>query len=142
MIIFASGLFLLLDQFLKWQATHNHPQPRLINAYLGWEPFINQGIAFGLPLSNWLIILLTIPMIILVGYLLLKSCREQKLFLLLGWSLILMGAISNLIDRLIYGYVVDYLAVLTGVINIGDVMIVAGLAIYLLALKTKKQYVP
>ena len=44
--------------------------------------------------------------------------------------LVFTGALSNLIDRMVYGYTVDYFLILTGVINLADVMIVAGFVIY------------
>ena len=43
---------------------------------------------------------------------------------------ILLGAISNFLDRIIYGRTVDYLLIFTGVINIADVMIALGFVVY------------
>lgn len=140
-IIIANGLFLLADQFLKWQAAHGWTQPHLFSPYFGWQLFLNRGAAFGLPLSNNLIILLTLPMIGLIGYLLFKELKKEPLSpsLLLAWSMIFAGAISNLLDRVIYSQVVDYFVVGTAIINIGDIMIVVGLGIYIINVKFKNQ---
>jgi len=74
----------------------------------------------------------------LVIFLLIKENKNK--FLFLSWCLILNGAVSNLIDRIAYGYVVDYFDFVTGIINIADVMIVVGLGIYLFtSLKPKVQ---
>ena len=135
-IIISSGLFLLIDQILKYQALYNWTTPNLISPYFGWQLFLNKGVAFGLPLSNTLTILITLPMIGLIGYLLYKHLNTPKL--LLAWSMLLTGSLSNLLDRVIYHQVIDYLLIGTAIINLGDILILAGLLIYLLSLKTKK----
>lgn len=138
LIVLTSGLFLLTDQILKWQAFYHWTEPRLISPYWGWQLFLNRGVAFGLPLSNSLTLLLTLPIIFLVVYLFLTELRKKELLspnLLLAWSLILAGAISNLLDRIIYHQVIDYFLIGTALINISDMLIVGGLGIYLLNIK-------
>jgi signal peptidase II len=135
-IIIFSGLFLLLDQILKFQAFYNWTTPHLIFPYFGWQLFLNKGVAFGLPLSNTLTVLITLPMIILIGYLFFKNLNTPKFFL--AWSMLLAGAISNLLDRIIYKQVVDYFQIATAVINLGDILILGGLLVYLFSLKIKK----
>ncbi|KKP59502.1 MAG: Lipoprotein signal peptidase [Candidatus Magasanikbacteria bacterium GW2011_GWC2_34_16] len=129
---FIAPILFLLDQSLKWQALHNWNTSHLINKYFGWQPFLNSGIAFGIPLPSWLIILITIPIIFLLIYLLIKN---KNIFYTVAYLLIILGAISNLADRLLYNNTVDYLQILTGVINLGDVMIVFGFVIYICNLK-------
>ena len=134
-ILITNGLFLLTDQILKWQAIHNWTQPNLISPYLGWQLFLNRGIAFGLPLSNNFTIIITLTIIGLIGYLSYKELTKKEPSspkLLLAWSMVLTGAASNLLDRIAYSQVVDYFLIGTALVNIGDLMIVAGLGIYLL----------
>lgn len=138
-ILITNGLFLLTDQILKWQAVHHWTQPNLIFPYFGWQLFLNRGVAFGLPLSNNLTIIITLPMVGLIGYLFYKNLNTPKL--LLAWSMLLAGAISNLLDRIIYSQVVDYFIIGTAIINISDMLIVGGLVIYLWNIK-KQNYVP
>lgn len=140
-IILISGLFLLTDQILKWQAYHTWTQTNLIFPRFGWQLFLNKGVAFGLPLANFPTILITLPMVGLIGYLVYLEWRKKELFkpnLFLAWSLVFAGAISNLFDRIIYSQVIDYFLIGTAVINIGDMLIVAGLVIYLLSIKNYK----
>lgn len=141
--IFAiSGLFLLLDQFLKWQATHAWQNSHLISQYFGWELFLNTGAAFSLPVGNRLIIFFTAIIMALVGYLLIKELKKlvPDSVLLFAWSLILGGAISNLADRILHAYVIDYFVLGTAIINVADIMIVTGLGIYMIKLyQTKKE---
>lgn len=136
LIIITSGLFLFIDQLLKWQAAHSWHKAKKLLPYFGWEPYLNYGAAFGLPLSNRLIIVLTLPIIGLVIFLLIKGGQRPRVFLC--WSLILAGAVSNLFDRFYRHCVIDYFALATGIINIGDIMIAAGLGLYLLTSKTKR----
>lgn len=56
---------------------------------------------------------------------------------MLGWSLILAGALSNLLDRIFYHSVVDYILIWTGIINISDLLIIIGLIIFLINLRNK-----
>lgn len=135
-----SGLFLLLDQWLKWQATHAWNNSYLLFPHFGWELFRNTGAAFGLPLGNKPIIFFTVIIMGLVLHLLLKEVKKESAdsVLLLAWSLILGGAISNLADRLLYSFVIDYFVLGTAIINVADIMIVTGLGIYMIKLfKTK-----
>lgn len=138
LIIFVSGLFLLADQILKWQAFHNWTAAKLIFPYFGWQLFLNNGVAFGLPLSNTLTIIITLPMVGLIAYLFYKELSKDILSpkLLLAWSALLAGAISNLLDRIIYSQVVDYFLIGTAIINISDMLIVGGLVIYLMKVRT------
>ncbi len=135
-----SGFFLLLDQILKYIARGNTEFSFYVwKKYLGWEYFENSGIAFSLPFPNWLIIILT-PIILLgLFYFVTKkkrpfgtsSGRVQPIFYF-GIFLIFAGAISNFIDRVLFGITIDYLRILTSVINLADVMIVVGAGIVLL----------
>jgi signal peptidase II len=141
LIFITSGLFLLVDQFLKWQVTHAWRMSRLVLPRVGWELFFNTGAAFGLPLGNKPIIFFTLIIIGLVVYLLIKELKKEASdsILLLAWSLILCGAISNLLDRTLHAYVIDYFLLGTAIINVADAMIVCGLSIYMIKLfKTKK----
>lgn len=126
-----SGLFLLLDQVLKYLARTNSDFTfYLWKPILGWEYFANPGIAFSIPIPNWLIILITPIILILFIGLILKSKKKTKIFYF-SLFLIIAGAISNFIDRILFSATIDYLRILTGIINLADVMIVVGTGIIL-----------
>ena len=134
-IILAGGFFLFIDRFLKWMVMNSWSQPKLLNKFLGWKLYLNPGIAFSLRLSNIVIILLTLPMIAAIIALLIKKSKNNDVTTLFAWTFVFAGAISNLIDRILYKHVVDYFLILTSVINLADVMIVVGLIMYLINLK-------
>ncbi|MDD4477082.1 MAG: signal peptidase II [Patescibacteria group bacterium] len=128
-----SGLFLFLDRFLKWQAANGWTEKKLINEYLGWQPYFNSGIAFGLPMTAWLILVLSaiiISLIIYFIYLNLKTANTSSRLVSFSLSLALAGALSNFFDRLVYGHTVDYLSVFTSIFNLADILIVMGFLIY------------
>ncbi|KKQ27524.1 MAG: hypothetical protein US42_C0008G0035 [Candidatus Magasanikbacteria bacterium GW2011_GWC2_37_14] len=154
MYILTSGLFLLLDQLLKYLARTNPDYTYYLwRPWLGWEYFGNTGIAFSLPIPNWLIIIIT-PLIFLglflwfvslrgsahwrsrsnpkeVGdcFATLRSARNDRLTLAI--CLITAGALSNYLDRILFGVTIDYLRFFTGIINLADVMIVGGVTLLL-----------
>lgn len=125
-ISITSGFFLFfLDQTLKVFA-RAHPTFAwyLWQPWLGWEYFANPGVAFGLPIPNALLIIIT-PLILL--YLLhLLFTKPQSWSMKWGITLIVTGALSNFIDRVVFGVTIDYIRILTSVLNLGDLMIVVG----------------
>lgn len=129
-MIIAGGVFLILDQLLKFLARSNPDfQHYIFGKWLGWEYMANSGIAFSLPFPNWLLVLAT-PIIILG--LILWSIKVWSKYHVshityqISLILIIFGAISNFIDRILFSATIDYLRIFTGVINLADVMIVVG----------------
>lgn len=143
MIFLLGGLFLLADQFLKWMSLHRWVDVRVWGNLIGWAPFLNPGIAFGIPVPNVLVLILTIPVIVLILYAIYRETLESQgggrsLVALAALVSIFVGATSNLIDRLAVRHTIDYIQIFTAVINVADVMIVGGFVTYLLILKSKK----
>ncbi len=147
LVIVIGGLFFIFDRWLKWQALHEWGNDYLLNRFFGWHPFLNPGAAFGIPVPNRIIILFTLPIIIIFLFSIRRSLgvrrkeqgesESQTIFRAsafhlspLTLSLVFVGALSNLIDRLLYGHTVDYVLIFTGVINFADAMIVAGFVVY------------
>ncbi len=93
----------------------------------------NPNIAFSLPVPQVLIIIFTLVILIFLGFIWWKSLIKNQKFQLLALSLIIVGALSNLFDRLIFGYVIDYINVFFWpIFNLADVMIVSGVFIYII----------
>lgn len=128
LIIFNGGFFLFcLDQIIKYLSLHIFTSNRLAFNLLGWSPFINHGIAFSLPLPNTITLIFTIPVVLVVFWLLIKSFfNSTRTNIFIGLTLIFWGSISNLLDRIIYQATIDYFLIGTGIINIADILIVTG----------------
>ncbi len=105
----------------------------------------NKGAAFGmLANARWVFIVFTIAVIILLIIFLFWKKPTSKL-LNTAFILIIGGGFGNLIDRIFYGYVVDYLSIsfFPPVCNFADYCVTVGallLVIYLIFISdnTKK----
>jgi len=117
---------ILLDQttkFLALRFLQLHTPVPLIKNFLNLTLVHNRGAAFGL-LQNQLLLFVLISLFA-VGLIIysLKS-KANSIILKLSLSLILGGAIGNLIDRLRFGFVVDFLDLrVWPVFNIADSVI-------------------
>lgn len=121
------GVFLLLDQYAKhWALANQDISLYLIKPWLGWEFFANPGITFGIPVPNALLILITPLILLFLAKLLVKEYKKRPALFSFALILIINGAISNYIDRVLYSITIDYIRIITSVINIADVMIIAG----------------
>ena len=106
--------------------------------FLDLTLIFNSGIAFGLldnlgNLGSWLLYLLVSGIIIYFTYLTLKAESKTESFIML---LILSGGLGNVIDRTIYGYVVDFIHFnFNGysfyVFNFADSLITIGAILYI-----------
>lgn len=122
-LIFAGGFFLLADRIFKYLSQTFFSAPALLNKYAGWFPSSNGGIAFGLLLPRFLIILLSIIFIIILARIFKKNSDPLTRA---GIFLMIIGAFSNLIDRVFFGHTLDYLLLYMSIFNLADVMIVTG----------------
>ena len=96
----------------------------------------NTGIAFGL-FKNQGFIFIVVPTIaaILIGFNIYyyRNTHEISLLYVVAFSLIIAGAIGNLIDRALYGYVIDFIDFrIWPVFNLADSAITIGTAIILM----------
>ncbi len=97
----------------------------------------NKGAAFGM-LSNhrWVFMVISTIAIIAMGIYLFRFCKERMLFKV-GLALIISGGIGNMIDRVIYGYVIDMIdfrVINFAVFNVADSFVCIGAGIVFLCL--------
>ena len=103
----------------------------------------NYGIAFGMFRNKTLFFIISISIIsVLVAYMIYKF-HDKSVPVTVCLSLILGGAIGNLIDRIRLGYVVDYLhfSIFPPVFNFADSAIVVGAILLSLILVFNKDLV-
>lgn len=97
----------------------------------------NKGVAFGMFSDmRWVFVALTSVLLAITIFYMFKKRPKGKFFYVCA-ALIIGGGIGNLIDRIFYGYVIDYLSFsfFPPVCNFADYCITAGtimLVIYLL----------
>jgi signal peptidase II len=143
---FAIALALFVaDQLTKWIVTGPLGLDR-IGEQLVLLPIFNftytenQGISLGLlnatnPVGRWLLVALTSAIAIVVAV---WIGREKSRIDQAALGLVLGGALGNILDRIRFGYVVDFADLHFGdfrpflVFNVGDAAISIGVAILLL----------
>jgi signal peptidase II len=132
-----AALVVALDQITKYLFWHNGRNYEIIDGYLNITLVKNAGAAFGMFQGGRVFfIAASIVAAVLITYLGLKLPREdraRRLFL----GLILGGAIGNLIDRVRFGEVVDFLQIgIRGhywpVFNVADIGVTVGAAMLIL----------
>ena len=137
------GLILVivaLDQWSKWaiKTSFNLYQSKpIIQDLLHFTYVTNDGMAFGLSFPGGKHVLL-IMTILLTGFIVGFLWKEKNGHPLIkyGLALILSGAIGNLIDRLLYGKVVDFLDLMIGnfhwyIFNIADSSVTIGMILFI-----------
>ena len=130
-----------LDQWSKWaiKTSFNLYQSKpVIQDLLHFTYVTNDGMAFGLSFPGGRHILL-IMTILLTGFIIGFLWKEKNGHPLIkyGLALILSGAIGNLIDRLLYGKVVDFLDLMIGnfhwyIFNIADSSVTIGMILFII----------
>ena len=95
----------------------------------------NQGAAFGIMYgARWFLIIASIAILIYL-YIVFKKTPNTGFNRYFRWSIIIIiaGAIGNLIDRILFGFVIDYLQVTFinfPVFNFADILIVVGAIVF------------
>lgn len=125
-------LLVILDQVVKFLVKTHIPlggQVSFIPYVLGLTHIHNEGAAFSmLSGARWFFVVLTVAFVVFAMWLLLTNKFPHPMG---KWSLVLVigGAIGNLIDRALYGYVVDMFETLFmnfAIFNVADIFVVVG----------------
>jgi signal peptidase II len=130
-----------LDQYTKYLAATkliNYETIPLIENVFHLTFVKNKGAAFGiLQNQKWFFVIVTIIIMLAIIYYIIKKKPGNKL-LMVSLSMILGGAVGNLIDRIRYSYVIDFFdfnLINWPVFNVADSFVVVGtvlLSYYLL----------
>ena len=132
--IFYILTFIILDQAVKSiliKFPLNSSIFQIIPNYFEIRTLINSGIAFGL-FRNFSFLFIWVNLSIIIYLFLYFLFRLKKNNFLLPMALILGGAISNLLDRVFYGGVLDYLNFRSfPTFNLADTYITFGIILIL-----------
>lgn len=131
----AAGFF-LLDRLTKILASIFLEEGKTIvllpQGILGLELYRNEDIVFHLSFLLPILPFFVIAVSIGVGKILITAYREGDRWKILGGLLLLEGTVSNVVDRLWIGAVVDFLKIgHQGMMNVADFLIIAGASILL-----------
>ena len=140
-IFFTSLLIALLDQltkfFIKQNFQSNQSIP-IIKNFLHFTYITNTGSAFGLFKGfNILFILFSIIVVFVLLYYF-KKIKENERLLQFSVGLLLGGTIGNLIDRIVYGAVIDFIDFrIWPVFNIADSAVTISIILLIILLWKK-----
>lgn len=147
-LVAAAALVVGADQWAKVVVTRSIPpgsSVSVISGLLSLTHVQNRGVAFGLlaGISPILMTLAALTLIVLLSYnkgrrTLVRRTSGHPTWSRassIGFTLMVGGAIGNLLDRIRFGFVVDYLDVhVWPVFNLADAAIVTGAGLVLLVL--------
>lgn len=111
LIIFFSFVFFDLFSKLLIKNNFNLNQSIEINGYIDLVYVQNYGVSFGIlsgTVSHWFLILIGLMIVLLLIYLITTS---KKILERLAYFIIIIGAISNILDRSINTFVVDFILI-------------------------------
>jgi len=104
--------------------------PDLGDWWFRFTLFRNEGIVFSLPVPDWLYLPVALAIFLLFAGALVRAIMKRSPSAL--WlTFVVLGALSNLIDRVTYGATIDYLMFFgRSAVNLADAMIVIGVILF------------
>lgn len=120
--------FFVLDQVSKYFAKSYLEQPvNIVENIFKFEYAENTGIAFSLPVPYIVIIISNILLIGLLIYLAGKELNLSNKIAKIATSLLIAGGVGNLIDRILHGFVIDFISVWKyPLFNLADMYIITA----------------
>ena len=132
----------LIDQIFKFKVRTELVKGAEINTFIPFFKIVNVsnfGMAFGIMKGkNWLLVIATTIIILFLCYLVF-TLKDKNFLITLALAFLIGGGIGNLIDRLILGYVIDYLKItfFPPICNLSDYFVCIGMVILLFELNFK-----
>ena len=129
MIFIIVFIILSLDQLTKFLISKNlilNQSVPIINGVVHLTLVHNRGAAFGILKNQTFWFILSALIAIILIFYNLRQNKDRKIFVFSS-SLILAGAVGNLIDRVFFGYVIDFIDFrIWPVFNVADSAITIG----------------
>ena len=139
-VIFFSFLFIFLDFIVKIIIKSNmdvYDSINIIPSFFSITYVRNTGAAFSIMENSRVlfIIIALVSLILIHKYLIMNKVINK--FLMISYSMLIGGIMGNMVDRILYGYVIDYLSFnIFGysfpIFNLADTFIVVSIIMLLL----------
>jgi len=139
-VLWLTAGILFLDQASKYAIKSSltlYQSIPIIPEFFNLTFVTNSGIAFGINIPGGFIIFKVLHTLMTIGLIwYIWQERKSHPLVRVSLALILAGALGNLIDRLVYGDVVDFLDFMVGdfhwyIFNIADSAVTIGMVIYI-----------
>ncbi len=136
MILFSAGAVfdvVIFDLLLKYAVRWDWlPEMELINGVLAITKHENYGLIGNLAVPYTIIMIMTLMAFAVLIYGYKTSFLQNRFYEVLALAYIAGGALGNFIDRLMNGYVFDWILLFnTSIINIADIAITVGIIAYI-----------
>ncbi|WP_102400883.1 signal peptidase II [Haloimpatiens massiliensis] len=128
-------LGVLLDRITKFWSINilsSIGEIKILDGFFSFYYLENTGAAFGI-MKNKIYFLSIITVLVLSGVIYYLVCKKPKSKVLrISLSLIIAGAIGNLVDRILYKYVIDFIMLhyknvyYFPVFNVADILVCIG----------------
>ena len=119
LLVFLNLGLIVLDRLAKWFVLGGDSSLLFKNPNLYFISF-----------NSTLLYFLIGAALLLLLFLFFRSWQKKDFLLMTGFSLIILGGLSNLFDRIYFGYVIDWIRVFflpISIFNIADLMIIGGI---------------
>ena len=144
-IIILSIIFLIIDQITKILVV-NYLVPgeniEIIKNIFSIIYTNNTGAAFSILLGKRIFLIVVAVLIIGVLLYYIKRNKIEKKIDIIALSFVIGGSLGNLVDRIVRGYVIDFISIKIGnynfpIFNVADILIVIG--VFLLLLSSRRR---
>lgn len=120
--------------------------PVRITSFLHFELSFNRGISWGMLYSDKrsVFVLVSLSIALVIGIVAWYAYEQLKAHhMIIGETMVLAGAVSNLLDRCIYHGVIDFIVIHAGdwywpSFNVADIAVVVGVGIMLCSIIRQK----
>ena len=140
--------FVFCDLITKFFIKNNFliNESKKINSFLDIVYIQNYGVSFGFLsglVSYWILVIVGLLVTSLIYYLMINSFKRLEK---LAYFIIIIGALSNILDRIINSYVVDFISLhyydfYWPAFNLADIYITIGIIMLIISffIKSKEQ---
>lgn len=144
-IIILSIIFLIIDQITKILVVNQLLPGENIEIIKNIFSIIytnNTGAAFSILLGKRIFLIVVAVLIIGVLLYYIKRNKIEKKIDIIALSFVIGGSLGNLVDRIVRGYVIDFISIKIGnynfpIFNVADILIVVG--VFLLLLSSRRR---
>lgn len=120
-------ILVVIDQIIKWAVVQWKPCFNLLGDILKIDYSENTGTIFGMFEGKNMEFMIIAAVLCVMLALFMRKFVPRRTFKEKCYMLILSGGIGNLIDRIVRGFVIDYVSLKwIGVFNLSDIYIVIG----------------
>lgn len=127
-----TAMLVIVDQLTKVLA-FNYFTAAEQKSFFAFQLFKNYNFAFSIPLPSSIMFVIYFLLLGGASFYAARTWNEIGGLSRFAWVLVLAGGLSNVGERLLTGYVKDFIKINTGFFNFADVCILAGIGILIIS---------